>query len=126
MIDSEEALARAAADTLSVRFGEDVVITVEKAIRGEFGNLHGNSDRSAFIDALNTAASIVQIGWFIFEVSRYCWKKYRLTKDTAALKEAAYNEVAALPSMSGIDRNTVIEAVVDKLESGANTSELVR
>jgi hypothetical protein len=117
MIESEEALARAAADTLSLRFGDAVLITVEKAIKGEFGNLQGDSDRSVFIDALNTAASVVQIGWFIFEVSRYCWRKYRLIKDPAALREAAYNEVVALPSMSGNDRKTVISAVVDKLDN---------
>jgi hypothetical protein len=114
VMNSEAELAKAAAEALSGTYGQNLIVAVEKAAAGNAPKTDFPADRDILTN-LNTTASILQIAWFVIEVSRFCWRKFQSLKDKAALAKAAKQEIRPVAGMTGEQRDSVIEAVVQKL-----------
>ncbi len=110
---TEDALAKAAAAALSAEFGPHLATAVDKAARGELPPPSAEASRD-LNQILGTAAAVVQLGWAVIEIAKFCWRKFQELRDKAKVAEAARAEIA-IPGLPGETRDKIIDAVVDKL-----------
>lgn len=115
MIANERDLAKAAAESLSVQYGEGVITVVEKAIKDGFPVQTQDNTRVIDWNTINNAASVIQIGSFVTLVAKWVWDRFKATPDKTSLKEAAKAQLTPPAGLTGEQRDRVIDTVIEKL-----------